>query len=237
MSPFLVKIVYKPIIKRAARAALVGRNRDRLKPENGRLTHADLVTVLGQTWRTYDELAPSVRQEPTLGSRMNVLLACLTLSFYKALTAIGIEQNYAIELVGDAAWKIYARWGRLPIFIARSLTRAPAERLRMAVNLFLRFPFTPPGYVFERLPNDDGISLDMLRCPVAEFFQTQHATDVCLGTWCNLDFALAEMWGGQLERTGTLAAGCTHCDFRFKATEKVADKKTKAYRAQSEVEA
>jgi hypothetical protein len=45
----------------------------------------------------------------------------------------------------------------------------------------------------------------------------QLASDLCIETWCNLDFPLAEMWGGRLERTQTLAAGCEHCDFRFKA--------------------
>jgi len=35
-------------------------------------------------------------------------------------------------------------------------------------------------------------------------------------SWCNLDFALVEMWGGKLERSETLASGCNRCDFRFK---------------------
>jgi hypothetical protein len=43
------------------------------------------------------------------------------------------------------------------------------------------------------------------------------AADLCIGTWCNLDFPLAEMWGGRLERRGTLAAGAPVCDFRFVA--------------------
>ena len=90
--------------------------------------------------------------------------------------------------------------------------------MQISVNSFLRFPFTPPGYVFERLSSSDGISLDMLRCPVAEYFQKQNTSDLCIGTWCNLDFALAEMWGGWLERTETLAAGCERCNFRFKAS-------------------
>jgi hypothetical protein len=34
------------------------------------------------------------------------MLACLTLSMLQALTAEGIERDYAIELIGDACWKI-----------------------------------------------------------------------------------------------------------------------------------
>jgi ubiquinone biosynthesis protein len=148
---------------------------------------------------------------------MNMLLSCVTLACFRVFMATGIEREYAIELIGDMAWIIYEKWGRFPILIARLLTRDPREQLRMSVNMFLRFPFTPPGYVFERLPSSDGISLDMLRCPVAEYFHKQDASDLCVGTWCNLDFALAEMWGGWLERTETLAVGCARCDFRFRA--------------------
>ncbi|MBL6748913.1 MAG: L-2-amino-thiazoline-4-carboxylic acid hydrolase [Nevskia sp.] len=56
----------------------------------------------------------------------------------------------------------------------------------------------------------------MLHCPIADYFESQGASDLCVGTWCNLDFALAEMWGGRLERHETLSAGCARCDFRFK---------------------
>ena len=120
-------------------------------------------------------------------------------------------------MVADTTWKVLEKWGRLTYFIAGLFARDPAQRMRTSVNMILRFPFNPPGFVFERLPADDGISLDMQRCPVAIYFYEQDATDLCVGSWCNLDFALAEMWGGRLERSGTLAAGCDRCDFRFKA--------------------
>jgi hypothetical protein len=46
----------------------------------------------------------------------------------------------------------------------------------------------------------------MQRCPVAEYLGSRGAADLCAGSWCNLDYALAEMWGGTLERSGTLVA-------------------------------
>jgi ubiquinone biosynthesis protein len=172
--------------------------------------------LLEQTWIAYDQLAPHVPHEPTIGTRMNMLLAAMTLAFLRVLVARGTGRAYAIELVGDVAWKVYERWGHIPIVVARLRSRDPSERLRVSVEMFLRFPFTPPGYLFDRLPSDEGISLDMLRCPVAEYFRREGASDLCIGTWCNLDYPLAEMWGGRLERTQTLAAGCERCDFRFK---------------------
>jgi len=217
MNPTLIKTIFRPTIKRAARAGLVGRKRDRNSPEKGRFTRAEVDNILKQVWQSYDQLAPLVPQEPKLGNRMNMLLACMSLAFFRVLMATGVEREYAIDLFGDAAWKVYTTWGRLPIFVARLLTRDPRKRIQISVNMFLRFPFTPPGYIFERLPSSEGISFDMQRCPVAEYFQKQEASDLCVGTWCNLDFALAEMWGGRLERTETLAAGHARCDFRFKA--------------------
>lgn len=217
MNTTLLKLIYRPVTRQAARAGLLGRSRDRHNPDKGRFAPAEVDNILKKVWQTYDQLAPFVPQEPKLGNRMNMLLSCVTLACFRVLLATGTVREYAIELIGDTAWKVYEKWGRLPILIARLSTRDPREQLRMSVNMFLRFPFTPPGYVFERLPSSDGISLDMLRCPVAEYFHKQDASDLCIGTWCNLDFALAEMWGGWLERAETLAAGCARCDFRFKA--------------------
>ena len=59
---------------------------------------------------------------------------------------------------------------------------------------------------------------DMVRCPVAEYFRSHDLADLCVQTWCNLDFPLATQWGGAtLERTETLAGGGRRCDFRWKS--------------------
>ena len=56
----------------------------------------------------------------------------------------------------------------------------------------------------------------MRRCPVANYLGSRGAADRCAGSWCNLDYTLAEMWGLTLERTGTLVAGASCCDFRVR---------------------
>jgi ubiquinone biosynthesis protein len=145
------------------------------------------------------------------------MLACLTLSMLQALTAEGIERDYAIELIGDACWKIYAQWAQIPRAVTRLLTRDPAKRMRISVEMFLRYPFNRPGYRYADVPEPAGRGLDMLRCPVAEYLAAHEASDLTLATWCNLDFPLARMWGGELERHGTLAGGAQRCDFRFRA--------------------
>lgn len=212
-----MKVICRPVTARAAHSGLMGRSRDRYNPDKGRFTRSEVDGILKQVWLTYDQLVPHVPQEPKLGNRMVMLLSCVTLACFRVLMANGTERQYAIELIGDVAWKIYEKFGRFPMLVTGLLTRDPRKRLQMSVNTFSRFPFTPPGYVIERLPSSDGISMDMLRCPVAEYFRKQDASDLCIGAWCNLDYALAEMWGGWLERTETLAAGHSRCDFRFKA--------------------
>ena len=49
-----------------------------------------------------------------------------------------------------------------------------------------------------------------------EFFRSHGMQKLCRETWCELDFPLAEKWGGELERTTTLAEGASRCDFRWK---------------------
>jgi L-2-amino-thiazoline-4-carboxylic acid hydrolase len=207
----------QPASKWALRRALLGRVRCRHEPQKGRFSAADLNRIHEQAWRNFDMLFGDVPEGATVGTRMNLMLACLSLSAFRALMALGVERDYAIELFADVAWRVYEKWGQLPRFISRFLTRDPVKRMRWCVNMFLRFPFNPPGYAFERLPSDDGISLDMLRCPVAEYLCANGAADLCVGSWCNLDYGLAEMWGGRLERSGTLAAGDDRCGFRFKS--------------------
>jgi hypothetical protein len=87
--------------------------------------------------------------------------------------------------------------------------------MRMSVEMFLRYPFNRPGYRYLDVREPRGRGLGMLRCPVAEYLAAHEASDLTVATWCNFDFPLAQMWGGELERHGTLASGADRCNFRF----------------------
>lgn len=65
------------------------------------------------------------------------------------------------------------------------------------------------------MPNDPAIEFDITRCPVAEYFAAHSLSDLCVSTWCNQDYALAEMWGGKLTRNETIAGGGNRCNFAF----------------------
>lgn len=222
MNRKMFRIVFEPLSKWAAHRALVGRNRSRQQPEQGRFTTAEVRALLSQTWHTIDEITPSTIQEPTFGSRMNIRLAGLTLAFFQNLTAAGIERQYVIELTSDVCWQVYRWWGYFGRLISRLLRinsiRDQAKRVQADGSWPMSFPFNPPGYRTQYVPIEKGLGFDVVRCPIAEYFRKYGVPDLAVGTWCMLDYALAEMGGLTMVRTRTLAAGDKQCDFRwFKA--------------------
>lgn len=84
----------------------------------------------------------------------------------------------------------------------------------------LRFPFNAPGYVVETVSGVGGTAFDVVKCPVAQYFGGRGAADLCLASWCNLDYALADLTRETLTRTKTLVGGQDRCDFRVKAGER-----------------
>ena len=220
----IFKWTVKPITKWAATRALVGRNRSRCELENGRFTRSEVIRFWNQAWRTFDGLTPDVSKEPTLGSRLNVRLAALTLAFQRSLVDAGIEQGYAIELIGDICWEIYQYWGRIGRSFFRLSSHDPikdhVKRVGKDGSWPISFPFNPPGYRAWYVPTKNGIGFNVIRCPVAEYFRTNGAADLAVGTWCMLDYPLAEMVNLNLVRTQTLAAGDDQCNFRWFAATK-----------------
>ena len=207
----------RPLIRVTARRTISGRSRSRTDPRAGRFTPRQVRQVIDDAFSGFRLRISDLPVEPTLGSRQNVALAALTLSFLGALETAGIERDYAIELTGDTCWRFYRQWGGLTRAASRVLTRDHVRQIQLSVDAFLTFPFGGPGYRFDDVEQVDGRSLDMRRCPVADYLGARGATDLCAGSWCNLDYALAEMWGASLDRSGTLVEGADCCDFRFRA--------------------
>lgn len=208
--------LFRPLFGWAARRVIVGRSRREGDPTAGRFTRRDVDAVLASAWREYEDLRPTIPEEPGLGPKLNVRLAVATLAFHRALVRSGVDDEAAISLISDAAWKVFEKWGLVVRMLSRVLTRDAGKRMPVCVSLFLRFPFSQPAYRFTvETRDDDTIVIDLRRCPVASYFQAAGAGRVCAGTWCTQDFALAQLWGGRLELTGTLAGGADHCNFRF----------------------
>lgn len=207
----------KPLGRVAASRAIVGRNRSRTDPTAGRFTHREVVGFINDAFHRFERQVPDLPAEPTVGSRQNVMLAALTLSMLDVLEQAGVERDYAIELTGDTCWRFYRHWGRVTKTVTGLVSRDPTRRLRLSVNAFMTYPFGRPGYKYNDVPEKDGRSLNIVRCPVADYLGPRDAADLCAGSWCNLDYALAEIWGARLQRSSTLVAGANCCDFRFHA--------------------
>jgi hypothetical protein len=181
-----VRFVYRPLAARAARQALVGRSRARQSPERGRFTRADVNGLLKKAWDYYAERVGDLPVEPTVGSRMNVRLACFTMCFFKAVLAGDVDRAYAIELVADAVWRVYRLWSTIALGLAHltpgkttSLAFAVTQRADRQSRMSLRFPFNAPGYIIEPVPADEGTAFDVVRCPVADYFRKEGAVDLC----------------------------------------------------------
>jgi hypothetical protein len=203
-------------LKRAVRGALVGRVRSRSNAALGRFTRRDCDRLVDATLLRYSRLVATVPPQPNLGSRITVRLAAVLLAAcLDAMLEEGLERDYAIELIGDTAWRIYRRWGQAGNLLVAPFARDPVHRIRSAVGLFLYFPFGEPGYQREDILDPAGRRFNCVSCPTAAYLVPRGDADLMLGAGCNLDYALAELWGGRLERDGTIADGRGRCAFRF----------------------
>jgi ubiquinone biosynthesis protein len=185
--------------------------------------------VMNQTWDRYYEIEPSVPMQPTLGAVFTTHAAALVLALNETLIRHGIAAEEAPRLIYDIAWSVYRQMGEPPLLIADAFTRDPRKRLKLATDMFRNFPFGSPSYEWRDVLSGDGaVAFDCVKCPVAEFFASQDASELCVQTFCRLDFPLAETWGGKLKRTGTLATGADRCDFRWYPLEEGGEPETNA---------
>lgn len=172
--------------------------------------------LLSDIWRRYDEMEPGLPVAETYGALLTTHLAALTLAAHESLMAQGQSAEQGHDIVYKIGWSIYERMSELPLLFAKTLTSNPTKQMRIATDLFRHFPFGSPAYGWRDV--DAGpkiVGFDCTKCPVAAFFEANGASDLCVQTWCALDFPLAEKWGGHLERAGTIATGSDHCDFRW----------------------
>ena len=172
--------------------------------------------LLKQIWDRYYELEPTVVLQPTLGAVFSTHAAALTLAMHETLLRHGVSAADSYRAIYDIGWSVYRQMAEPPLLVASAFTRDPRKRLKLATDLFRSFPFGSPSYQWRDVASPDGaIAFDCIKCPVAEFFATHDASELCVQTFCRLDFPLAQTWGGQLERSGTIASGAPRCDFRW----------------------
>ena len=176
--------------------------------------------LLDRTWDLYPAHLRAVDASAPLGIGPGLVmrLSACTIALHAALVETGETHENAVEIAGEVAWAVYRRMGRLPWLISGAVSRDPGKRLDISTRIFRRFPFGPSAYVWESKPAPEGVvAFDCLRCPVAEHFSKAGLNDLCVRTFCDLDFPLAGDWSAVLRRTGSIAAGAPVCDFRWHA--------------------
>lgn len=216
----LFTLFFKPIGRQAVHQVLLQRARYAQQLQKGRWSRRDVKKLVDETWQRYAAFEPRLPHEATIGSRFSVRLATLDICLHQALLEMGTGRDDAIQLVHDVNWHLYKKGMKLPKWLASLITRDPVQQMQVISNLIMtKFPFNPPGFQSKMLASERGGRFDVLRCPVADQMQAllpeQEARNLCVATWCNQDYAAAELWGGRLERSGTIASGADRCDFHF----------------------
>lgn len=204
MHRFII-IASKPILNRAIRKHLVGRY-SALQTKN----------LVASGWRSYRSLRKAAPRETTFGARIMVELAVVSEAFYLELLRIENDHDKAIELFNKVAWDIYEMMGKTAWSITGIWSNGSHDHLRKAIMAFRKFPFGSPSYKWKDLPGQQNeVRFNCERCPVATYFKGKGLAEVGYSTWCQYDYRMAELWGGKLELTNTIAGGAEVCDFKW----------------------
>ncbi|HVA29546.1 MAG TPA: AarF/UbiB family protein, partial [Candidatus Baltobacteraceae bacterium] len=180
---------------------------------------AEATVILNEVWaRTAIEwrMAP---QQSTPGASIMTRLASVTIAAYRTLLPHVAVPEEATRIVYDIAWGLYREMGSLTWAATGTFASSDPTRLRLATDIFRTFPFSAPSYEWQSVAaSGAATAFDCVRCPVAEYFENEGLSELCVQTWCALDFPLATLWHGRLERTGSIAGGAPRCDFRWFTT-------------------
>jgi ubiquinone biosynthesis protein len=190
--------------------------------------HHEVDDILDATWARYADLAPALPSQETVGARFMVHLSAVTIALYQALLAAGQSKEGATSLIYEMAWSVYTKMGEVPWTIAGFLSQDAYEKVRFATTAFRQFPFSAPSYKWQDVDAaPEVVAFNCLTCPVAEYFRSHHLSELCVDTWCKLDYPLARQWGAELQRTGTIAGGASVCDFRWQVAVQKAEQEAR----------
>ncbi len=200
----LVRLL-RPLLARATRGVLREQIEDRYLPD-----------VFCSATRLYRAASQDVPKEKTVGARVMLRLAVFTIALFRSLQAHGVPAGEARALTSEIAWRVYRMLAWAPWKLTRVISNDPLVRVKAAMDLFMRFPYSRPGYSMGYVGTGKRVvAFDVSRCPVAEYFEREGLSDLCTASFCDLDFPLASEWGLELHRARTLARGADHCDFRY----------------------
>jgi hypothetical protein len=184
--------------------------------------------IIKETRQEFETLLP---QLPYIGGKKNRHTRALIgtsygLALYRAMTAHGrpVDEIGAVQYsFSEAVLAALPLLSRLGFWIFRNLlpTR-PGKQLfkavlkkRAKVSQERRIPGNVVGYYVEGQEGEFDCGIDIIECPIANFFRTQGASEFAPYV-CLYDFPASKLSGTGLVRTMTLAEGAEKCDDRFR---------------------
>lgn len=164
---------------------------------------------------------------PSFGNRLMVEFAVYTAACDRLLRQSDIHPPDARAALADLGWHIYRRMLLLASLPFRLSTRDPARRIRLTIQLLLRFPFDAqgaPGYEVETRVENDRILTYFKNCPPQSYIRRLSAEtndpdaleafreSWCLYDWPGADVIAGDGVRGHYRRTQTLSHGDPVCD-------------------------
>jgi len=204
-----------------SRGAVIRKPHRRMRWAAGRVFSKELGRqsagrVLAQADAAYPLVAERI-PKTRAGARDLLRTGAYAIALSRALFGYGVEPAKANGLIADAVFAsiIPARTALYRIGGLRY--RSQMDRAKWGSEVVRRLYYTPPDWVMNDVEVDDGFGFDVTRCVVAEFFHSLGMSDLCNQVICDQDVRTATHHGVVLERTQTLAAGGSHCDFRYRS--------------------
>lgn len=177
-------------------------------------------TAVSQSTAEFEKLLPEI---PYIGGSANHMTDTIVqMSSLLALYRVLRQHGKPVEEIGDLFYEMaQAHVKRFPQFLRHLigkfyLSRWNFKRMKKKAAVSQQRQF-PGDFVIELVPTQEGNALqgiNYLECGVVKFFAQQGAAELT-PHMCRIDYLLFPAMGIQLKRTGTIAQGCTHCDFRF----------------------
>jgi hypothetical protein len=221
----------------AARKVLLNRNFSVESDGPSRWLKTDLKNFLSLLQKDLAIIRPVAKFDelPSVGNRIMVELAVITIAAYRVLCQLGITRTEARAAIADIGWDIYASQLGLASLPFRLTTRDPGKRLQRTIRLLLRFPFGAsgaPGYAVKSWSEGDDIYTYFTHCPPQTFVRDLIAEmgdggelEAFSQSWCEYDWPGADVIAGDglrghYARGKTLSRGDAVCDMCWKGVVK-----------------
>jgi hypothetical protein len=178
-------------------------------------------TAVAESISEFEQIIPEI---PYIGGKANSMTDTLVqIASMLALYRVLKRHGKSVEEIGDLAAEMTQAWiERFPRFARYLVGRfymSGLNKRQLAEKTAVSQQRQYPGDFVRELVEGDGETFEWgvnyLECGVVKFFAEQNATEFT-PQMCRLDYLLFPAIGIELQRSGTIAQGCTQCDFRFR---------------------